>query len=86
MLPTVGWNDVSWNNPDVVMPNLEGLASQGLILENNYVQPTCSPSRYENSVMDSWKAREIRIREMAGQTQVWNGQLVQTQVWNGQPS
>ena len=36
--------------------------------------------------MDSWKAREIRTKEMAGQTQVWNGHLVRAQVGNGQPS
>ena len=27
------------------MPNIESLARSGLILEQNYVQPTCSPSR-----------------------------------------
>ncbi len=27
------------------MPNIEALARSGLILEQNYVQPTCSPSR-----------------------------------------
>jgi len=41
----LGWNDVSWHNPEVIMPNLDKLAREGLILENNYVQPTCGPSR-----------------------------------------
>ena len=41
----LGWNDVSWHNPEVIMPTLDKLARKGLILENNYVQPTCSPSR-----------------------------------------
>ena len=41
----LGWNDVSWHNPEVIMPNLARLASEGLIMENNYVLPTCSPSR-----------------------------------------
>lgn len=41
----LGWNDVSWHNPAVIMPNLDRLAREGLILENNYVQPTCGPSR-----------------------------------------
>ena len=38
-----GWNDVSWNNPEVISPNLEQLARQGLILHNNYVQPKNYP-------------------------------------------
>ena len=41
----LGWNDVPWNNPEVIAPTLARLAGEGLILENNYVQPTCTPSR-----------------------------------------
>ncbi|XP_022241171.1 arylsulfatase B-like [Limulus polyphemus] len=41
----LGWNDVSWNNPDIKMPNLERLARGGVILNQSYVQPVCSPSR-----------------------------------------
>ncbi|XP_068231884.1 arylsulfatase B-like [Palaemon carinicauda] len=41
----LGWNDVSWNNPYVVTPHLHDLAINGLILNNSYVQPTCTPTR-----------------------------------------
>ena len=41
----LGWNDVPWNNHQVIAPTLARLAGEGLILENNYVQPTCTPSR-----------------------------------------
>merc|ERR1719369_2683478 len=41
----LGWNDVPWHNPEVLMPNLDAMARSGLILEQSYSQPTCSPSR-----------------------------------------
>lgn len=41
----LGWNDVSWHNAAVKTPNLERLARQGVILDQNYVQPVCTPSR-----------------------------------------
>merc|ERR1711936_1144106 len=41
----LGWNDVPWHNPEVLMPNLDLMAKSGLILEQQYSQPTCSPSR-----------------------------------------
>ncbi|XP_066985389.1 arylsulfatase B-like isoform X2 [Macrobrachium rosenbergii] len=41
----LGWNDVSWNNPYVVSPNLNDLAVNGVILNQSYVQPTCTPTR-----------------------------------------
>ena len=41
----LGYNDVSWHNPDVFTPNLQRLAEEGLILEKNYVQTNCGPSR-----------------------------------------
>ena len=28
----LGWADVSWNNPEVIMPNIATLASSGVIL------------------------------------------------------
>ena len=40
-----GWNDVSWHNEKIHSPSLEQLASQGILLDSYYVQPTCSPSR-----------------------------------------
>lgn len=41
----LGWNDVSWHNPQVVTPHLEDLAKGGVILEQSYVQPICTPTR-----------------------------------------
>ena len=45
LVDDLGWNDVPWHNPEVLMPNLGAMASSGLILEQTYSQPTCSPSR-----------------------------------------
>ena len=44
----LGWNDVSWHNKEMVTPNMERLAREGIILEQSYVQPVCSPSRYSH--------------------------------------
>ncbi|XP_074648033.1 arylsulfatase B-like [Tubulanus polymorphus] len=41
----LGWNDVSWHNPAMKTPNIESLARNGIILNQSYVQPMCSPSR-----------------------------------------
>jgi len=41
----LGYDDISWNNPDIISPNLEGLANDGMILEGHYVLPVCSPTR-----------------------------------------
>ncbi|XP_064082519.1 arylsulfatase B-like [Macrobrachium nipponense] len=41
----LGWNDVSWHNNFVVTPHLGQLASDGVILNQSYVLPTCTPTR-----------------------------------------
>ncbi|XP_043194127.1 arylsulfatase I-like isoform X1 [Amphibalanus amphitrite] len=41
----LGYNDVSWHNSDILSPTLEALAREGVILEQNYAQPLCTPSR-----------------------------------------
>ena len=41
----LGWNDVSWRDSSMYTPELEKLASKGVILNQSYVQPVCSPSR-----------------------------------------
>ena len=41
----LGYNDVPWHNPTIISPHLEYLARSGVILEQNYVQTKCSPSR-----------------------------------------
>lgn len=40
-----GWGDIGYNNPVVKTPLLDSLAAAGIILENFYVSPTCSPTR-----------------------------------------
>ena len=40
-----GWNDVSWHNTNIHSPSLQQLAEEGILLDQYYVQPTCSPSR-----------------------------------------
>ncbi|XP_068240183.1 arylsulfatase B-like isoform X2 [Palaemon carinicauda] len=40
-----GWNDVPWNNPYVIAPHMSDLAVNGVILNQSYVQPTCTPTR-----------------------------------------
>ena len=41
----LGYNDVPWHNPTILSPHLHDLAKAGVILEQNYVQPKCAPSR-----------------------------------------
>ena len=41
----LGFNDVSWHNPVVKTPHLEALARDGVLLEQHYSQPVCSPTR-----------------------------------------
>ncbi|XP_076040504.1 arylsulfatase B-like [Oratosquilla oratoria] len=41
----LGWNDVSWHNRDVMSPHLQHLRDTGIDLNQNYVQPLCTPTR-----------------------------------------
>ena len=41
----LGFNDVSWHNPDMQTPHLAELAATGVTLEQHYAQPKCAPSR-----------------------------------------
>ncbi|XP_025085302.1 arylsulfatase B-like [Pomacea canaliculata] len=41
----LGWADVNWEDPNLHSPNLYNLATNGIVLNNSYVQPLCSPSR-----------------------------------------
>ena len=40
-----GWNDVGYHGSEIKTPTLDRLASDGVKLENYYVQPICSPTR-----------------------------------------
>jgi len=41
----LGVNDVGWRNPQIVTPNLDSLARDGVVLEQHYAQFQCTPSR-----------------------------------------
>ena len=41
----LGFNDISWHNQAVRSPNLEKLAKEGVILNQHYSQPICTPTR-----------------------------------------
>ena len=42
----LGWNDVEFHgSAQIATPNLQKLAGDGVILDNFYVQPVCSPTR-----------------------------------------
>jgi len=42
----LGWSDVGYQHiSPIITPNIDELASQGVILENYYVQPICTPTR-----------------------------------------
>ena len=41
----MGYNDIGYNNDLVKTPNMNKLAEDGIKLEQNYVQATCTPSR-----------------------------------------
>lgn len=45
MVDDQGYGDVGYHGSDIHTPVLDQLATEGVKLENYYVQPICSPSR-----------------------------------------
>jgi arylsulfatase B len=41
----LGWNDVGYHGSEIKTPRLDELARQGVVLDQFYVYPTCSPTR-----------------------------------------
>ena len=45
LVDDLGWSDVGFHGSKIKTPNVDKLASEGVVLENYYVQPICSPTR-----------------------------------------
>ena len=41
----LGWIDVGFHGSKIHTPNIDSLAKEGVILDNYYVQPVCTPAR-----------------------------------------
>uniref|UniRef100_A0A8C3YI05 Arylsulfatase B n=1 Tax=Catagonus wagneri TaxID=51154 RepID=A0A8C3YI05_9CETA len=41
----LGWNDVGFHGSEIRTPHLDALAAGGVLLDNYYTQPLCTPSR-----------------------------------------
>ena len=41
----LGWHDIGYNGSSIKTPNLDKLARSGIILDQHYVMPTCTPTR-----------------------------------------
>ena len=45
VIDDLGWSDVGFQGSVIQTPNINRLAAEGVILENYYVQPLCTPTR-----------------------------------------
>ena len=41
----MGFNDIGYHNRRILTPKMDELARMGITLEQNYMQPSCTPSR-----------------------------------------
>ena len=66
----MGYQDVGFRDSNILTPNMDRLATEGVILENHYVMPQCSPTR--SSLLSGRHA----IR-----TGFWKGNIKPTEEW-----
>lgn len=45
VIDDLGWSDVGFQGSVIRTPNINRLAADGVILDNYYVQPLCTPTR-----------------------------------------
>lgn len=45
LVDDLGWSDVGYHGSKIRTPNVDKLASEGVILDSYYVQPYCTPTR-----------------------------------------
>ena len=41
----MGYQDAGFKGSDILTPNIDSLAKEGVVLETHYVMPQCSPTR-----------------------------------------
>ncbi len=56
----MGWKDVGYNGSGIRTPNLDSMATSGVMLERFYAQPTCSPTRA--SLLTGQAAARLGVR------------------------
>jgi len=47
MADDLGWNDVGFHGSEILTPNIDQLAANGIELDNYYVSPRCGPTRVQ---------------------------------------
>lgn len=45
LIDDLGWFDVAYHGAAINTDNIDNLSREGIILENYYVQPICTPTR-----------------------------------------
>ena len=66
----LGFQDVGFRGSKIPTPNMDKLAGEGVILDNHYVMPTCSPSR-----------ASLMTGRHAIRTGFWKGNIKPTEEW-----
>ena len=64
----LGWNDVSWHNKEMLTPNMEQLARDGILLEQAYSQQVYTTNRggTERYISDNDINENVRCARPAG--------------------